>query len=321
MERETAPLVISASRRTDIPNHYASWFFQRLREQYVLVRNVRDFHQVRRIDLSPGAVACFVFWSKNPAPLMERLDELSAYPYYIHYTITGYGADIEPRIPPIGESVDRFRQLADRIGHDRIIWRYDPVFISKSYPVGYHVESFSYIARKLEGYTTRCVFSFMDTYRNTEAHAGVIAAIPLEEYSMRSLVANFASETHAHGMEISTCAEPYDFADLGIAHGSCVDPVLVERLSGYSMTERRDKGQRPHCRCAPSVDIGMYNTCLNLCAYCYANYSQRLVHGNYAQARSGSPLLVGTLGKGDMVDNRPVSVKGAQLSLFGKPSR
>lgn len=317
MGKTSEPLIISASRRTDIPNYYAPWFIQRLKEGFVLVRNIRNFHQVRRIDLSVEKVACIVFWTKNPAPLMEHLEALACYPYYVHYTITAYETDIEPRVPPIGESVDRFRALADRLGPDRVIWRYDPVFISKTYSMEYHQECFGAIAEKLQGYTRRCVFSFLDIYRNTASHADKIAYLPIDDGMIRTLANDFAKKASQCGIKLTTCAEGYDFTDLGIPSGSCIDPFLIERLSGYSVSLARDRGQRPFCRCAPSVDIGMYNTCLNLCAYCYANYSEQRVHANYAQARIHSPFLIGTLEKDDVVENLDTIGK-AQLALFGK---
>ena len=313
----SAPLVISASRRTDIPNYYAAWFMQRIRDKSVYVRNVRDFHQIQQVDLSPEAVACMVFWTKNPAPLMPYLEELSAYHYYFLYTINAYGQDIEPKTPPMGESIDRFRKLADILGPERMIWRYDPILINKSYPLGYHVESYSYLARKLGGYTNQCIISFLDVYKNTVAHAEALNLLPFTESDRRRLVANIVSQASIHKIVVKTCAEAIDLSDLGVEHGSCIDAQLVERLSGIHMGSLYQKGQRPYCRCAPSVDIGMYNTCLNMCLYCYANYAERQVHGNYAQARSGSPLQIGVLGKGDVVVERTRRHVPAQLSLFG----
>ncbi|MDD3940941.1 MAG: DUF1848 domain-containing protein [Sphaerochaetaceae bacterium] len=316
MKVETMPQVISASRRTDIPNHYANWFLQRLEEGYVLVRNVRDFHQVRRVDLTPQQVACIVFWTKNPTPMMENLDRLSSYRYLFQFTINPYGTDLEPRIPPMGEMTDCFRRLADKIGNDRIVWRYDPVLINKSYPLGYHIESFAYIARKLDGYVKRCTFSFLDRYRHHEDQLQQLEVEQLSEYTINTLARSFSLHATAHGMQLFTCAEPYDFSRFGISHGACIDADEIERISGLSLVQRRAKNQRPHCLCAPSIDIGMYNTCLNLCTYCYANHSEKKVHANYAQARTSSPLQIGTLGKNDTISDVTVSPAEPQLSLF-----
>ena len=318
---EYPPQIISASRRTDIPNHYAAWFMQRIKERYVLVRNARDRNQIRTIDLSPQAVACIAFWTKNPGPMIDFLKGLDGYSYYILYTINAYGKDIEPRIPPMTESVARFRSLADTLGPDRVVWRYDPILINHSYPVGYHVESFNYLSRKLEGYTNTCIISFIDIYRNTIKHSQDLQLIDLDLETMRKIVANFVTQGQSHGIKIQTCAEPADFDDLNVSHGSCIDAARIERISGYHIPVTRDSNLRPYCKCAPSIDIGMYNTCINLCTYCYANYNEHLVHANYAHARSGSPLQIGQLEKGDNVIERKVKPSPAQLALFSEPKK
>ncbi len=317
MGSEVQPLVVSASRRTDIPNYYAPWFLERLRQGYVLVRNVRDHRKVRKVDLSVEAVACIVFWTKNPAPLVEYLSHLDSHRYYMHYTITGYGSDIEPRIPPIGESIDRFRRIAEHIGPQRIIWRYDPIFFNATYPLEYHMEIFARIAAQLGGYTTRCVFSFLDRYRHLEATLDSLGIGPFRESDLHTLAQHISQHCKSNGMEVQSCAEPYDLSSYGITHGACIDAQLVEKLSGIALPEKRDRSQRPDCRCAPSIDIGMYNTCLNLCSYCYANHNTQLVHANYAKARSTSEFIVGAREHGDVIEEKIPVATQVQLSLFG----
>ena len=318
MKTEVQPVVISASRRTDIPNHFASWFLQRIAERFVLVRNVRDYHAVRRVDLSVEAVACIVFWTKNPAPLMEHLGALDPYPFYMHYTITGYGTDMEVRIPPFSESLDRFRRLSDMIGPERLIWRYDPILITHTYPIGYHLDLFGHMASRLKGYTKQCVFSFVDRYRHLERQFDTLGILPTDTDSVKRIASGIARIAQENGMRVVTCAEPYDLAEQGVEAGSCIDADLIERLSGLALNERRDRNQRAHCRCAPSIDIGMYNTCLNLCSYCYANHDEKLVHANYAKARSTSALISGDLEPSDRVAQERKGKKASQLSLFGE---
>ena len=316
MKPQAMPLVISASRRTDIPNYYARWFLQRVREGYVLVRNVRDYHQVRKVGLAPSQVACFVFWTKNPSPMLPLLCQLSDFPSIFHYTITPYGGDLEPRVPPIGESIDCFRRLSDMIGKERIIWRYDPIIINKMYPMGYHMEIFASIAERLEGYTERCMFSFVDRYRHLESRLSALGVEEVDAIVRDTLAAHLAQQASSRDMQLFTCAEPDDFSSHGIARGACIDASLIERICGFAIEEQRDKTQRPYCRCAPSVDVGMYHTCLNLCAYCYANHSEQRVHAAYAQARVSSPLITGLLERDDVVSPIPFEDAPAQLSLF-----
>ena len=92
-------MIISASRRTDIPSYYSEWMLNRLKEKYVLVRNPMNIHQISKIDLSPNVVDAIVFWTKNPTPMLGRLDELKDYIYYFQFTLTAYGPDVERNLP------------------------------------------------------------------------------------------------------------------------------------------------------------------------------------------------------------------------------
>ena len=96
-------MILSVSRRTDIPNYYSEWFYNRIREGFLYVRNPMNPHQISKISLSSDIVDCIVFWTKNPANMMPRLDELQNYKYYFQFTLTGYGKDIEPNIPNKGK--------------------------------------------------------------------------------------------------------------------------------------------------------------------------------------------------------------------------
>ena len=140
-------MILSASRRTDIPNYYSDWFFNRLQEGFLFVRNPYNPHQISRIDLSPETVDCIVFWTKNPEPILGRLEELEGYPYYFQFTLTGYGKDIEPNVPHKKEKMlSVFRELSGRIGSRRVIWRYDPILFTKKYSTAYHLRAFEQIA-------------------------------------------------------------------------------------------------------------------------------------------------------------------------------
>lgn len=157
-------MIISASRRTDIPAFYSEWFLNRIKEGYAIVRNPMNNKPVR-ILLSPDIVDCIVFWTKNPIPMIPRLDELKDYCYYFQFTLTGYGRDVEANLPDKkNELIPAFKQLSDKIGPERVIWRYDPILINEKYSMEYHIEAFSYLASSLKGYTEKCVISFVDMY-------------------------------------------------------------------------------------------------------------------------------------------------------------
>lgn len=163
--KEDEAMILSASRRTDIPNYYSEWFYNRIKKGYLYVRNPMNAHQISKIILSPEVVDCIVFWTKNPEPMFARLDELDAYKYYFQFTLTGFGNDIECNVPHKKEKmIPIFQKLADKIGREKVIWRYDPIIFSDKYTPEYHLKAFKQIAKELNGYTSICVISFVDIY-------------------------------------------------------------------------------------------------------------------------------------------------------------
>ena len=171
-------MIISASRRTDIPAFYAPWFMQRVRAGFCDVPNPFNRHQVSRISLRPQEVDAIVFWTRNPRPLLASLDELDAlgYRYYFQYTILDNPRTIDPKTPPVGAAVETFQQLADRIGPARVIWRYDPIVLSSVTDASFHQERYAWIAEQLRGYTTRSVISIVDVYRKAARRLHALAA-------------------------------------------------------------------------------------------------------------------------------------------------
>jgi Domain of unknown function (DUF1848). len=261
-------MIVSASRRTDIPAFYADWFFERVREGFALVPNPFNARQVRRVSLKPEDVDCFVFWTKNPTPMLPRLDEINKYPYYFQYTLTAYENDIEKNIPPANKRLEAFLDLAGKIGPERVIWRYDPVFLSPKYTLQYHLDFFEKAACALEDYTFKCTISFMDPYKSIEKRMQPHAPQPWTEDEMREAARSLSEIAFSHGIAMDTCAEEIDLSDMNIGHARCIDPVLIERLFHKKVDAGKDKYQRPACNCAVSVDIGMYNTCPGSCKYC-----------------------------------------------------
>lgn len=162
-------MIISASRRTDIPTYYSDWFFNRIKEGFVFVRNPMNAHQISRIDLRPDVVDGIVFWTKNPLPMLDRLDLLKEYTYYFQFTLTSYGEDVESNIPSKSNVIiPSFQRLSDKLGPERVIWRYDPIFLSQKYSIDYHIHYFEMLAKRLSLYTKKCTISFLDYYCNTE---------------------------------------------------------------------------------------------------------------------------------------------------------
>lgn len=311
-------MILSVSRRTDIPNYYSEWFFNRLKEGFLYVRNPMNFHQISEIKISPDVVDCIVFWTKNPLPMMERLDELEAYNYYFQFTLTGYGNDVERNLPNKKTSViPIFQELSNRIGKEKVVWRYDPIFFSNRYNAKYHLKAFRSIAEALSGYTEKCVISFLDIYPKNKKNMDNLLSYDLSDSELREFakeLSNIAKENH---IKIGSCAEKIDLDEYGIIHNSCIDKELIEKIIGCKLKINKDKNQRIECGCVESVEVGTYNTCKNGCVYCYANYSAKSVESNFQKYDPLSPLLCGHIEKDDRISTRKVvSLKETQISIF-----
>lgn len=301
------PMIISASRRTDIPNYYSHWFYNRIKEGYLYVRNPMNPHQVSKIILSPETIDCMVFWTKNPEPMIPRLDELRAYHYYFQFTLTGYGKEIEPGVPHKKETMlSTFQKLSQTIGSQKVIWRYDPILFTDTYTLKYHLQAFEQIASALEGYTHRCVISFVDTYAKNKKSLQQLHAYDLKDSELLGFAKALADIAHSKGLTVGSCGEAADLSGCGIEHNCCIDQKLIEEICGYKIKGSKDKNQRRECGCMESVDIGAYDTCKNGCLYCYANYSRERVNRYSMLCDPDSPLLCGTLGAEDKVTERPI---------------
>lgn len=298
-------MIISASRRTDIPTFYSEWFFNRIKDGYVLVRNPMNAHQISKISLNPDIVDGIVFWTKNPIPMLDRLDELKDYTYYFQFTLNSYGQDVETHVPnKQNVIIPAFQKLSDSIGPEKVIWRYDPVFLSEKYTPEYHIRYFEKLAKILHPYTKKCTFSFIDMYRNTEKNVKGLALQPFPIEQQIYIAKNLADIAHSYGLQIDTCAEGIDLEQYGIQHARCIDDRLLSELIGCPLKVGKDKNQRLECGCIESIDIGTYNTCRNGCLYCYANYSQKSVQTNSQKHNPNSPLLFGEVGDDDKITER-----------------
>ncbi len=299
-------MILSVSRRTDIPAFYSDWFFNRIKEGFVCVRNPMNYHQVSKIQINPQVVDCFVFWTKNPKPMLARLDEIKDYRYYFQYTINSYDTGLERRVPCKESLIETFIQLSEKIGSNRVIWRYDPILLSDSIDFEYHIKYFEEIAKRLHTYTKRCVISFMDEYSKTKRNLRGTTARGLTDDEIFTLAKAFVPIAQKYGMEIQTCSEKIDLHNLGIEHGKCIDNEIVAELLGFKIDIPRDKNQRKECGCVQSIDIGEYNTCLHNCLYCYATFSTGMVDKKRKMHDPSSPLLIGHIEPADKVTVRAI---------------
>jgi len=303
-------MIISASRRTDIPSYYSDWFYNRIKEGFVLTRNPMNFHQVSKISLAPDAVNGIIFWTKNPLPMLDRLGELSDYMYYFQFTLTPYGKDVESNLPSKnGALVSIFKRLSDIIGADRIIWRYDPILINEKYTIEYHFHAFEKIAMELHDYTNKVTISFIDAnYRGVKSNIKELALHDFPVGVKYELSSRLSKIANCFGLEMDACAEALDLQQFGIGRARCIDERLLAKLLGHDLNVAKDKNQRRECGCVASIDIGMYNTCRNGCLYCYANYNYGAVNGNVAGHNPQSPIISGDVGKDDKISELKVNL-------------
>ncbi len=311
-------MIISVSRRTDIPAFYSDWFYERIKKGFVYTRNPMNIHQISKIDLNPKVVDCFVFWTKNPTHFMKNLNNLDYYNYYFQFTITGYGKKLEPNVPSLKNSIENFKKLSRLIGKNRVIWRYDPIIITEDCDIHYHIKNFEFIASQLTKYTDKCIISFVDYYKKTVKNMVHIKDTPITKDQIYKLATNFVSIGKKYGLIINSCAEKINLENQGIEHGKCIDNRLIEEISDYKLKISKDNTQRTECGCVTSIDIGAYNTCLHGCVYCYANYISNKVKENYALHDKKGELLYGSISEEDKITTRKIkSYKITQQRLFG----
>ncbi len=270
------PMIISASRRTDIPALYGDWFFHKLGQGFVHSKNPYNRKQIKKIDLSPKEVTAFVFWTKNPRPIIEKLHLLKDYAYYFHFTLNDYSREVESGVPPLKQRIEIFKRLSSVTGPLGVVWRYDPIFLSPKKTLEQHIESFESLASQLSGYTDQCITSILTDYARTKRNMRQEAYSIPNESSAADLLNQMKKIAHSHGMEIRTCCTPTE----GIEEAACIDRERIEKITERPIDIKKDKNQRAGCGCLKSVDIGSYETCTNNCLYCYArmNHKSSLKH-------------------------------------------
>ncbi|MCX6565744.1 MAG: DUF1848 domain-containing protein [Candidatus Aminicenantes bacterium] len=277
-------MIISASRRTDIPAYFAGEFMAGIRAGFIDVPHPRDPHKTSRVLLSPENVEAIVFWTRDPRPLLPHFRELDdrGYFFYFQCTLLDGPPCFDPEGPRGKEAIAAFRELAGTIGPDRVVWRYDPIVLSGRTGPAYHREKFEALADALTGATKRVMISLVDFYRSVVPRLRLlekkdIVVRPPAPEDLEELIPALVETAAAHGLEISSCAEEIDLAAWGVRPGKCIDDELLSRLLGRRLRVRKDPRQRKACGCVESRDIGVYGTCRRGCVYCYAGGGTRPV--------------------------------------------
>lgn len=283
-------MIISASRRTDIPALYGEWFMNRLKTGCVLVPNPRFRHRLSQVDLSRDAVDCIVFWTKNPIPFMPKIEELQAagYHFYFEFTLNPYDRTIEPNLPKKSRLIRAFQDLSRQIGKVGVDWRYDPILLTDRFSIDDHVKAFTAYCQELAPFTERCILSFVDSYTHLRK-----TIQPLDSGQIDAIARQISEIATSCHLQLFTCAESVDLERYGIRHGSCIDPVKVEQVTGQAIKAGKDRSQRPACRCMDSTDIGIYDTCIHGCTYCYATKKLATAIDHYQHHDVDAPMLTG----------------------------
>ena len=266
-------MIVSASRRTDIPRFHFDWLLGRFEEGFALVRNPAVRTRVSRVILSPDTVDCVAFWTKDPSVLLARkteLDRVCPSPYFVQFTLNAYGADVEAGLPRKARLLETFRSLADALGPDRVVWRYSPILLGGAYDIAHHMQWFEAFAARLEGSTRTCRISFLDMYPKIAGRMAALGFVGVPEEAKAALALRLAELGAARGIEVGGCGDGA-LDDAGLARAGCIDAAVVERVAGVRAKRAPGGARRGACRCSPSVDIGTYDTCANGCVYCYAN--------------------------------------------------
>jgi len=302
-------MIVSASRRTDIPAFYGQWLLNQLKAGEMLVRNPMQSKQVSRIILAPEHIDALVFWTKNPEPFLALLPEIDSmgYFFYFLFTLTPYDFRLEPAVPRREERIEVFRKLSFLVGRERVVWRYDPVILTETMDAAWHASSFALLAEALDGYTERCIISFLDDYRKIRNRMRDIGYAAPGREEMADLAGRFAGTAGAFDIALCTCCQDIDLSHCGITHSSCIDRELIGRISGRRVGETgKDRSQRRACGCAESRDIGSYDTCMHGCLYCYAVSNRTgVLSGSAALYDPDSPKLCDRLGGDESITDHP----------------
>lgn len=230
-----APKIVSASRSTDIPAFYADWFFHRLKVGYSAWTN--PFNG-KLSYISYQDTRFIVFWSKNPKKLLAHLDELRDRNInsYIQFTLNNYEEEgLEKGVPPLNERIVTFRNLAERLGKEHVIWRFDPLILTDKIGIDDLLHKIEYIGDNLNGYTEKLVFSFADiaAYRKVKSNLekNKVNYTEWGELQMEEFAKQLAALNRKWDYQLATCGEKIDINKYGIAHNRCIDDDLIIRLA------------------------------------------------------------------------------------------
>lgn len=313
-------MIVNVGGRTDIVNYYSEWLMNRIKEGFAYSRNPLFQNNVSKISLKLEDVDCLMFCSKNYKPMMKYMEEINdKYRIICHYTITAYDRDVEPNVPSIDESIKTLVELSKIVGKEKVLWRYDPILLTKKYTTEKHLETFEYMAKQIAPYVQRCIFSFVEMYKKLDYNMPEI--IPFTEDDKIKILKGIGEISKKYNLYTQTCGTDENNEKYGIHVSGCTTPEILEQANNVKYKTVKAKPMRKGCHCIPSRDIGAYDTCLNGCKYCYANKRPDLAKENVKLHDKNSPLLLGNIKETDKITEAKLSSlivqdKGKQISLM-----
>ena len=291
-------MILNTGLRTDIPGFFSEWFYNRIDEGFVYVRNPYAKNQIYSYRLDPELIDCIIFCTKNPKPMFENLEKIDKFNQYWHITITPYEKEIEPNVPPMNDVLESFKYLSKKLGKENVTLRYDPIFINEKYTLEKHIESFEYMINSLSGYTTEAIISFIDLYEKTKRNFPQAREVTKDE--RLKIGKEFARIGNENNIRIKTCVEGTELDKFGIDSSGCMTKEVIERAINKNLNIPKQKARNGECYCLLNNDIGEYNTCNHGCLYCYANSNKRLVKRNLKLHDPKSPILIGEIKEDDI---------------------
>ena len=303
------PIIISASRSTDIPTFYSDWFISRWEAGYIKWTNPFNGQPLY---VSFKNTRLVVFWTKNPRPMFKHLDYLDKNipNYYFQFSLNDYDKErYEAKVPSVESRIKTFKELSQRLGKKRVVWRYDPLILTKDIDVNELLRRVKNIGDQIHEFTEKLVFSFVDIdiYKKVENNLKKedVPYIEWTTQNMEEFAKGISQINKDWGLQLGTCSEKIDLDKYGIVHNKCIDDDLMIDLFSHDSQlmdflgveikqadlfsdgeiiktrNLKDKGQREDCGCIMAKDIGAYNTCPHECNYCYANASKEVAKKNY----------------------------------------
>ena len=307
-------MILSIDFRTDIPAFYSEWIVNRFNAGFLMFRNPAAPNTVHKVILDKEHIEGIIWCSKDYLPILPDLKSITdKFPSIFHYTITGYGKDIEPNVPSLEQSIYTFKELSERYGKEKVIWRFDPIFYCKGFGEPQTLERFERICKELHNYTDRVVVNFVSPYEKVKRHLPEM--VTMQPLMKKTLLLNMYGICRKYNFKLQTCGNGLQFKDLqGIEVTGCLDEHALNLMGIYP--KPKYNATEWGCLCYPNTSVGVYNTCMHKCKYCYASADFDKCEENYKMHDPKSPLLLGNLMPYDnIIEMKPKLLNTKQLKL------